>query len=131
MHRHDDPNTVLSTIWVMDLLRESAILRFTDTNVAQPEFSAVWAPDSRQIMFSRGDDRRMRLFRQPLNGGAAQCALDTEGPKFPSDWSSAGQFIAYTSQVPDHRNLHVWILALEDQEKEPASRLFLNHSYSS
>jgi hypothetical protein len=128
LHRHDDPDTVLPTIWVMDLSREGATFRFTDTDIGQVELSPVWSPDSGEILFSRGDDRRMRLFRQALNGGTAQCVLDTEGPKFPSDWSSDGQFTAYVSQVPDYRTMHVWIVALAGGE-EPKPRLFLEHSY--
>jgi eukaryotic-like serine/threonine-protein kinase len=129
LHRHDDPDTVLPTIWAMDLLRESAVFRFTDADVAQPELSPVWAPDSREILFSRGDERRMRLFRQAVSGGMAKCVLDTEGPKFPSDWSSDGQFIAYTSQVPDYRNLHTWIVALSGREEIGKPYPFLQHSY--
>jgi hypothetical protein len=45
-------------------------------------------------VFSRGDDHRMRLFRQALSGGTARCVLATEGPKFPSDWSADGRCIA-------------------------------------
>jgi Tol biopolymer transport system component len=128
LHRHDDPDTVLPTIWVMDLLRESAVFRFTDADVGQPEFTPVWSPDSREILFSRGDEGRMRLFRQALSGGMAKCVLDTAGPKFPSDWASDGQFIAYSSQVPDYRNLHTWIVALGGREKEATPRPFLQHS---
>jgi len=128
LHRHDDPDTVLPTIWVMDLLRENAVFRITDTDVAQPELSPVWAPDSREILFSRGDDRRMRLFRQELSGGTLKCVLDTEGPKFPSDWSSDGRFLAYSSQVPDYKNMHTWIVALGSQEEGAKPRSFLQHS---
>jgi Tol biopolymer transport system component len=129
LHRHDDPDTVLPTIWVMDLLREGAVFRFTDADVGQAEFTPVWSPDSREILFSRGDERRMRLFRQALSGGMAQCVLDTEGPKFPSDWASDGRFIAYSSQVPDYRNLHTWIVALTGQAEEAKAHPFLQHSY--
>jgi Tol biopolymer transport system component len=129
LHRHDDPDTVLPTIWVMDLSRENALFRFTDTDAAQPEMSPVWAPDSSEIFFSRGDDRCMRLFRQALHGRVAQCVLDTRGPKFLSDWSLDGRFIAYTSQVPDYRYLHTWIVALSGQEEGPKPRPFLQHSY--
>lgn len=71
----------------------------------------------------------MRLFRQAVSGGTAECVLDTEGPKFLSDWSLDGQFIAYTSQVPDYRYLHTWIVALSGQEEGPKPRPFLQHSY--
>src|SRR6516165_11522486 len=113
----------------MYLLREGAVIRLTDTDIAQPEFASVWSPDSRELLFSRGDERRMRLFRQVLSGGTAECVLDTEGPKFPNDWSSDGQFIAYTSQVPDYRNLHTWIVALNSAEENAKPRLFLQHPY--
>lgn len=129
LHRHDDPDTVLPTIWVVDLLRESAVFRFTDTDAAEPEFAPVWSSDSRELLFSRGDDRRMRLFRQALSGGAAQCVLDTEGPKFPSDWSADGQFIAYNSQVPEYRHMHTWIASRRGPGEQMQSRPFLQHSY--
>jgi eukaryotic-like serine/threonine-protein kinase len=128
VHRHDDPDTVLPTIWIIDMLRENALFRITDADTAVPELSGVWARDDSEILFSRGDDRRMRLFRRALNGGAARCVLDTEGPKFPADWSSNGKFIAYTSQFPDFRNLHTWMAAFSGTEEEAESRPFLQHS---
>src|SRR5262249_53764758 len=121
--------TFLPTIWVMALLRQSAVFRFTDADVAQAEFTPVWAPSCSEILFSRGDDRRMRLFRQALSGGPAKCVADTEGPKFPTDWSSDGRFIAYDSQVPVYRYLHVWILALTGPEEQSSPSPFLRHSY--
>jgi Tol biopolymer transport system component len=129
LHRHDDPDTVLPTIWVMDLSRDGAVFRMTDADAAQADLTAVWAPDSSEILFSRGDDLRMRLFRQALSGGTAECVLDTEGPKFPADWSSDGRFIAYTSQAPDYRNLHTWIVSLREQSEGAMSRTFLKHSF--
>jgi Tol biopolymer transport system component len=125
----DDPDTVFPTIWVMDLLREGAVFRFTDTGLAKPEFTDAWSPDSRKILFSRGDDRGMRLLRQALNGGTARTVIDTEGPKFPSDWSSDGQVIAYGSQWPDYRYMHIWIVALSASEHQPTARPFLQHSH--
>ena len=128
LHRHDDPDTLLPTIWVMDLSREGAVFRFTDLGAAQAELTPVWSPDSSEILFSRGDDRRMRLMRQALDGGIAQCVLDTEGPKFPNDWSCNGQFIAYSSQVPDYQNMHTWIVSLNGTGQQRKPRPFLQHS---
>jgi len=70
----------------------------------------------------------MRLMRRPLNGGAAHCILDTEGPKFPNDWSSEGQFIAYSSQAPDYQNMHTWIVSLTASGQQRKARPFLQHS---
>ena len=130
LHRHDDPDTISPTIWVMDLLREGAVFRFTDVGAWEAELTPVWSPDSREILFSRGDDRGMRLMRQALNRSTARCVLDTEGPKFPNDWSSDGQFIAYGSQVPDYQNMHTWIVSLSDSDQQRKPRPFLQHSCS-
>jgi len=129
VNRFEDPGTACPTIWVLDLLRECAASRFTDADVAEPEFAPVWSPDSSEILFSRGDDRRMRLLRRVLSGGESMCIADTEGPKFPSDWSSDGRFIAYNSQAPDYRYMHTWIVALNGMGKEEKPRPFLHHSF--
>jgi Tol biopolymer transport system component len=129
LHRHDDPDTVLPTIWIIDLLRENAVSRLTDADAAQPEFTPVWAADSREILFSRGDERRMRLFRQALSGGPPKCVLDTEGPKFPTDWSTDGRFVSYSSQVPDYRTMHIWVARVGGIAEETKPRPFLQHSF--
>jgi len=128
LHRHDDPDTFLPTIWVMDLLREGAVFRFTDIGARESELTPVWSPDSSEILFSRGDDRGMRLMRHALNGGTTQCVLDTEGPKFPNDWSSDGQFLAYSSQAPDYQHMHTWIVSLSASGQQREARPFLQHS---
>lgn len=129
-YRDDDPATVCPTIWVMDLLRDGAVFRFTDTGVGEPEFTPVWSPDGTQILYSRGDDRGMRLLLRALSGETPQCVLDTPGPKFPTDWSSDGQFITYCSQVPDYRYMHSWIVSITGLGQEEKPRPFLQHSYS-
>jgi len=55
--------------------------------------------------------------------------LDTEGPKFPTDWSADGRFVSYNSQVPDYRNLHTWVAALGGPNEEAKPRPFLLHSF--
>jgi hypothetical protein len=71
----------------------------------------------------------MRLMRQALAGGSAICVLDSPGPKFPTDWSQDSRTVAYTSQVPDFRCLHVWIADV-DAQAPGSARTFLQHSYS-
>lgn len=127
--RSDDPATVMPTIWVMDLMREGAVSRLSETGVGEANFSPVWSPDGRELLFSRGTDQRMRLLVQAPNGGPAKTILDTEGPKFPTDWSSDGRLVTFSSHWPDYQNMHTWTLPLggSDQINEP--RAFLKHSF--
>jgi len=130
IHRHNDPDTARPTIWVIDLSRDGALSRFSDAGSAVPEFCPVWSPDGFELLFSRGDDRGMRLLRQAISGGTAKCVLDTEGPKFPTDWSSDGRFVAYNSQVPDYQYQHTWIVSPAVGNSLEAPRPFLQHSHS-
>ena len=129
-YRDDDPATVCPTIWVMDLFRDGAVSRVSETGSAEAEFTPVWSPDGSEILFSRGDDRGMRLLRQALSGGNAKSVLDTPGPKFPTDWSSDGRLITYSSQFPDYRYLHTWIVTINASGQGEEPRLFFQHSYS-
>ena len=126
IHRHDDPDTALATIWIMDLFRGGTLWRFTDPGDREPEFCPVWSSNGVDLVFSRGDDRGMRLLRRTLNGGSGTCIVDTRGPKFPTDWSGDRSFIAYNSQEPDYRYQHTWV-ASPFSEDEPYA--FLRHSY--
>lgn len=129
IQRHDDPDTVLPTIWIVDLQRDACAYRLTETDAAEPEFNPVWSPDGSEVLFSRGDDRQMRLLRRGLRGGPPVCVLDSPGPKFLSDWSSDGRFIAFGSQWPEYRSMHTWILSLEGSGTDDRLRPFLRRSF--
>jgi len=109
IHRHDDPDTALARIWVMDLFRGGTMWRFTDPGGPEAEFCPVWSPSGAELLFSRGDDRGMRLLRQAISGGSPASIVDTKGPKFPTDWSGDERFITYNSQEPDYRYQHIWV----------------------
>jgi len=127
IHRHDDPDTPLPTIWVMDLFRGGVLWRFTEPGDAQPEFCPIWSSHGLELAYSRGDDRRMRLLRRSLNGGSPACIVDTKGPKFPTDWSGDGQLLAYNSQEPDYRYQHGWVASM-DPAQQPCP--FFHHAYN-
>jgi Tol biopolymer transport system component len=116
-------------IWMMDLSHADAVSRFTDGGVAEADFGPVWSPDGKQMVFSQGDDRRMRLLRRPLNGGSVELVLDTEGPKFPADWSSDGRYIAYASQWPDYLYMHTWVVPFSAAGQQAKPLPFLQHPY--
>jgi Tol biopolymer transport system component len=129
VQRHDDPDTVLPTIWIVDVQRDASAYRFTETDAAEPEFNPVWSPDSSEVLFTRGDDRQMRLLRRGLRGGPPVCVLESPGPKFLTDWSSDGRFVAFASQWPEYRSMHTWILSLEPSRTGDQLRSFLRHSF--
>jgi Tol biopolymer transport system component len=123
----NDPATSLTTIWLMDLSRDGTLSRFSELGLRGPEFLPVWSPDGRELLFSRGDERHMRLLRRPLNGGTVQTVLDSDGPKFPSDWSPDGRFLLFNSQWPDYHDIHVWEMDLEGTS---APRPLAQHPYA-
>ena len=53
--------------------------------------------------------------------------LETDGPKFPADWSSDGQFLAFNSQWPEYRDMHLWVMQIDDAK---ASQPLSQHPYS-
>lgn len=110
---NNDPATPSTTNWLMDLSRDGAVSRLSELGTTGAEFLPLWSPDNRELLFSRGDERRMRLLRQALNGGAAGTVLDTDGPKFLTDWSSDGQTVAFNSQWPDYRDMRIWTMRLD------------------
>ena len=124
--RNDDPATIMPTIWIMDLSRQSAVSRLSGTGVAEANFSPVWSPDGRELLFSTGTERRMRLLVGSPNGGPAKTVLDTDGPKFPTDWSSDGRFVSFNSQWPDYEYMHAWTVSLSN----PGQPRPLQHSWT-
>jgi eukaryotic-like serine/threonine-protein kinase len=127
--RNDDPATPFPVIWMMDISHADAMSRFTDSGTAEAYFCPVWSPDGSRVLFSQGDDRRMRLVRSPVNSRSSEVVLDTEGPKFPADWSSDGRYVAYSSQWPDYLTLHTWVVPLSATGQQSKPLPFLQHPY--
>jgi Tol biopolymer transport system component len=124
IHRTDDPDTALPTIWVMDLYRGGTLWRFTEPGGQDSDFCPVWDANGAELAFSRGDDRCMRVLRRPLSGGTPISIVDAQGPKFPTDWSADGSYVAYNSQEPDYRYQHLWIASMHGE-----SHLLLPQTY--
>jgi Tol biopolymer transport system component len=127
--RNDDPDTALNRIWMMDLSHGGAISRLDDAEHSELEFAPIWSVKSGELLFSRGSGNRMRLLRQPLNDGTAQQVLDTDGPKWTTDWSADGRFLVYNSQWPDYRNMHVWLVQLGGADGAKPHPI-LNHAHN-
>jgi len=71
-------------------------------------FTPVWSPDASEVLFSTGTERAMSLRRQAVNARVSVDVLESEGPKFLSDWSSDGRFVAYFTPWPDWKKLNLF-----------------------
>jgi Tol biopolymer transport system component len=119
-----------SVIWIMDLAR-GVPSRLTDVLIGfTAVFFPIWSPDGSDILFSAGTDRAMSLQRQALNGRSSVKVLDTPGPKFASDWSSDGRFVAYYTPWPDFKKRGIRIMPMGGSNPQHDPPPFSPASYS-
>jgi Tol biopolymer transport system component len=109
-----DPSGAGSSVWILDAA-SGAPSRLTDIS----EFAGfpVWSPNGNEVLFSLGDVQAMGLQLQPLNGRSSESVLKSEGPKFLSDWSSNGQYVAYFTPWPEWNKLNIFIAEISGPNK--------------
>jgi serine/threonine protein kinase len=82
-------------IWILALDR-NVVSRVTSN--AAINLDPIWSPDGREIVFSASLKGSFDLYRRRVDGtGADNLLLATPEPKMPSDWSSDGRFLLYTT----------------------------------
>ena len=101
----NDPSGAGASIWIMELVTGASSRLTSGSGVA---FTPVWSPDSDGILFAKGTEQVMSLQRQPLNAHASLNVLESEGPKFLSDWSSDGRFVSYFTPWPEWKKLNLF-----------------------
>lgn len=101
-----DPSAASSSIWIIELAT-GASSRLTD--VSEIAFTPLWSADGSAVLFSAGTEQLMSLRRQPLNAHVSVSVLESEGPKFLSDWSSDGRFVTYFTPWPDWKKLNLFV----------------------
>ena len=89
----------------MELVTGASSRLTSDSGVA---FTPVWSPDSDALLFATGTEQVMSLRRQPVNSLASVNVLESEGPKFLSDWSSDGRFVSYFTPWPEWKKLNLF-----------------------
>jgi len=82
------------------------------TNGSGFAFTPVCSPDASEVLFSTGTERVMSLERQAVNARVSVKVLESEGPKFLSDRSTDGQFVAYFTPWPDWKKLNLFFADL-------------------
>lgn len=111
---NSDPDS--RDIWVMDIAR-SVQTRFTFGPSAN--ISPVWSPDGSRIAFASGRQSGDDIYVKSTSGGGnAEPLLVLDGRNYPSDWSSDGRYIAYTSvSTKNSGKAVIWVLSLFGDRK--------------
>ena len=73
----------------------------------------VWSPDSRRLAFTALNRREVLRGANVRGDGEIQELARFDIQAFPSDWSSDGQYLAYTATSRDRSN-DVWLLPMTD-----------------
>lgn len=118
----DDPDWSSST-WVMDLATQQRL------RVGEPGrtcFHPVWSPDGSEMIYSAGTEQGMRLLRQSPASTVSLALLDTPGPKFTSDWSRDGRYVAYFTPWPDFIRMKTVVY----ETKNGAARVLLESQFN-
>jgi Tol biopolymer transport system component len=110
-----DPQTGKNTIWLLELSRGAAS-RFTFE--ADHSYAPVWSLDGSRIAYASLRDGIRYLYQKLSTGAQNEELLLKFGKEFsyPTDWSSDGQFIAYTIENAKTKR-ELWVLPLKGDRK--------------
>ncbi len=102
-----DASVMNYQLWLYDLFREKETrLTFGPHRSRNP----AWAPDGNTIMFGLNEEGQYDLFEKRVDGtGSEELVLETQSSKYPTDWSTDGRFVAYSSNSSTAKT-SVWIL---------------------
>jgi eukaryotic-like serine/threonine-protein kinase len=108
-------------------MREGLRTRFTFD--AGEDWSSVWSPDGRSLVFSAGRPSPLNLYRKLSDGsGGEQRLVDGGGNKYIGSWSPDGRFLLYvTGGGASQTGNDLWVLPLTDDGKP---RPFLQTSFN-
>jgi Tol biopolymer transport system component len=89
-------------IWLMDTRRGTATRLTSDP---ASEFSPVWSPDGREVIYATEQFGLARMVRKTVDGDdtGKDHLLDTQYSQFPYDWSRDGRMLVYGE---DHIRTH-------------------------
>jgi len=102
-----DSSVVNYQLWLYDLFREKEIrLTFGPHRSRNP----TWAPDGNTLIFAMNKNGFYDLFEKRSDGtGSEELVLESQTSKYPTDWSTDGRFVAYSSNSSKEKTA-VWIL---------------------
>jgi Tol biopolymer transport system component len=98
----------LSDIWIFDLSRGvPARVTFDPGGPIGP----VWSPDGRSVAYASIRNGHFDLCRKAIDGGAEELLYSDADDKYPTSWSSDGQFLLFT-RLSYMKPESVWVLPL-------------------
>jgi len=107
-------------LWVYDLSRDiSTRLTFDPKNETDP----VWSPDGLTILFGTDRSGMYDLYRKRSDGTSSEEPFykSAEG-KYPTDWSSDGSMVLYTTFGVPQTKRDVWLIPASGRDPVPFSR---------
>ena len=115
----NDATTQVSNIWLLDLKRGArSRLTFSSTS----DFTTVWSPDGREVVFTSNRGGSPDLYRRSTFDATGDNVLVRSATrKTATDWSRDGRFIVYSNQDPKTKS-DIWVLPLTG-DRRPFSYL--------
>jgi Tol biopolymer transport system component len=107
------PGQWTTDLYLRDLTR-GVDDRFTFQNAVDVASNAVWSPDGSRLLFSASPTGTFDLFwKETRSSDPAVLLLETENPKYVTDWSRDGRYVLYTETNPETQ-ADLWYLPLEE-----------------
>ncbi|MFN2386656.1 MAG: type II toxin-antitoxin system VapB family antitoxin [Thermoanaerobaculia bacterium] len=114
----NDPQTNDADIWIFDLRRGvSTRLTFGPAVNLFP----IWSPDDSRIVFASNRKGFHDLYQKAVSGtGEDELILSSESYKFPTDWSRAGELIAFHgTDTMSKSGSDIWVFSMADRKARP------------
>ncbi|HSP06872.1 MAG TPA: protein kinase, partial [Acidobacteriota bacterium] len=111
-----DQEAANNDLWILDLATAS-FSRFTFN--PSNEFTSLWSPDSKRIVFSSNSGSSFGLYQKLSNGtGQDSPLLNSNDRISPDDWSPDGQYLLYEDVNPKTQ-ADLWFLPLFGTRPRP------------